>query len=101
MTVPPPQPLAGWLLLAIPCAAALYLTIRAAFHRRRWWVCALILPGAFVLFTLPPLAVILEQDLTCRDGGVLLRSDARWIVLGVTVMSGSAGGAGDSPPRSG
>lgn len=87
VTVPPPAPLPGWLLLAVPLAAALYLTIRAAGHRRRWWVCALILPGAFFLFELPPLAVVLEQDLACRDGGVLLRSDARWIVLGVTALA--------------
>ena len=86
MTVPPQAPLPGWLLLAVPVGAALYLTIRAALHRRRWSVCALILLGAFVLFALAPLAVILEQDLACRDGGVLLRSDARWIVLGVTAM---------------
>lgn len=87
MTAPRPQQLCGWLLLAVCLGASVWLCRRAARHDRRLGVRVGIVAGAVVASALPALAVIVTQDLTCRDGGVGRRPGGGFIVVGVAAVA--------------
>lgn len=87
MTVPPDAPFSGLLFVAVLFGTVVFLFVRAGRHEHRLLLRAGVVVGAFFGVVVQILAVALVSDLTCRDGGFLLRANGGVIVVSVTATS--------------
>ena len=87
MTRPPELPFSGWFTVALLVGGTVYLLVRTARHRHGWGARIGVVAGAFFALLAPAGAVIVTQDLTCRDGGVLERPSGALIVVAVTGLA--------------
>ena len=74
-------------MVALFVGGMVYLLVRATLNERGWGARVGVLAGSFFALQFPSLAVIVTQDLTCRDGGVLERPSGALIVVGVTGLA--------------
>ena len=79
--------MSGWFIVALLVSGMVYVLVRAARNERGWVARFGVLAGSFFALQLPSLAVIITQDLTCRDGGVLERPSGALVVVGVTGLA--------------
>lgn len=87
VTSPPEPPFSGWFIVALLVAGTVYLLVRAAGNQHGWAARVGVVAGSFVALQVPIGAVILTQDLTCRDGGVLERPSGALMVVGLTGLA--------------
>ena len=87
VTSPPELPFSGWFIVALLVAGTVYLFVRAAGNQLGWGARVGVVAGSFFALQVPSGAVILTQDLTCRDGGVLERPGGALIVVGMTGLA--------------
>lgn len=87
VTRPPELPFSGWFTVALLVGGMVYLLLRTARHGHGWAARIGVVAGAFFALLAPAAAVLVTQDLTCRDGGVLERPSGALIVVAVTGLA--------------